>query len=221
MRAFKNIVTVAAFGFGISTAGSAALAADQPISWRMNAGYAATVGTTSDYLQGGWTLGGGMDVKFQPGSPFSLQFDLAYADFQATHNLINLAQGSSEFRIDDGRGEVWSLTGAGKFTSEFSPGVHGYGLLGIGAYHKYVELTQTALGGGYICDPWWGYCYPALVEGDVIIANKSQTKFGWNVGLGLEFPLRYGGAWFLEARYHWIDGEKQSEFVPIQIGYRF
>jgi len=221
MTSLKRIFSTLMLGLLAVALSPAALAAEPPITWLMNAGYAAPVGTTADYLQGGWTLGGGFAVKLQPSSPFSVQFDLSYADFQATTKLISLGQAQTQFRIDDGRGEVWSLTAAGKYTAPFSNGVHGYGLLGIGAYHRYIELTQTALGGGYVCDPWWGYCYPALVEGDVVIANKSQTKFGWNFGLGVEFPLRYGGAWFLEARYHWIDGDKQTEFVPIQIGYRF
>jgi opacity protein-like surface antigen len=99
--------------------------------------------------------------------------------------------------------------------------VNGYGLLGIGAYNRYVAMTQTALGYGYVCDPWWGFCYPALVAGDLIVADTSQTKFGWNVGVGLEFPIRYSGAWFVEARYHRIEGTNATEYVPIQIGYRF
>jgi opacity protein-like surface antigen len=221
MTAIKRTVTTMALGLLAVALSPAALAAEPPVTWLMNAGYAATVGQTSDYMQGGWTVGGGMNIKFEPSSPLSAQFDLSYANFQATNNLINLGQAQSQFRIDDGRGDIWSLTAAGKYTASFSNGVRGYGLLGIGAYHRYVELTQTALGSGYVCDPWWGYCYPALVEGDVVVANKSQTKFGWNVGVGLEFPLRYGGAWFLEARYHWIDGDKQTEILPIQIGYRF
>ena len=221
MTQLKRIFITSAIGLFAVAVGPAAFAQEPPVSWMMNAGYAATVGHTSDYLQGGWTIGGGVAFKLQPSSPFAVQFDLAYADFQATHNLINLGQANTAFRIDDGRGEVWSLTAAGRFGGYFSPAVRGYGLLGIGAYHKYVEFTQTALGSGYICDPWWGYCYPGVVAGDVIVANKSTTKFGWNFGLGLEFPLAYGGAWFIEARYHWIEGEKSSEFVPIQIGYKF
>ena len=70
---------------------------------------------------------------------------------------------------------------------------HGYGLLGIGAYHRYAERTQTALLGGCICDPWWGYCYPGVVPGQAIVASISTTKFGWNAGLGVEFlPIQVG-----------------------------
>jgi opacity protein-like surface antigen len=217
MTVFKRILATVALGLLTVGLSSAALAAEPPLTWLLNGGYAAPVGTTADYLQGGWTVGGGLNVKLQPSSPLSAQFDLSYSDFQATRKLIDLGQAQSPYYIDDGRGEIWSLTGALKLTGAFSYGVHGYGLLGIGGYHRYVELTQSAYGA--FCDPWWGICYGG--PGYAVVANNSQTKFGWNGGLGLEFPLRYGGAWFVEARYHYIQGDKNTEFIPIQIGYRF
>lgn len=217
MTPLKRIFATLVLGLLSGTLSPAASAAEPPLTWLMNGGYAAPVGTTADYLQGGWTLGGGFAVKLQPSSPLSAQFDLSYSDFQATNKLINLGQAQSPYRIDDGRGEVWALTGALKLTGAFSGGVHGYGLLGIGGYHRYVELTQDVYAA--YCDPWWGICYGG--PGNAVVLSKSQTKFGWNAGVGVEFPLRYGGAWFLEARYHWIDGDKQTEYIPIQIGYRF
>jgi len=210
-------------GAALAVAGAilapAALAADGPVSWMINGGFTPTVGTTSDYLKDGWTLGTGVLIHPDSSSPFGVQFDLSYSDFNATNKLIQLGQ-SQSFRTDGGRGDVWSLTAAGRYTMP-GDGAHGYGLLGLGAYHRYVELTQTALGTGYICDPWWGYCYPGLVVGDVIVANKSNTKLGFNVGVGVEFPVAGSSAWFLEARYHWIDGSKATEFIPIQVGFRF
>ena len=196
-----------------------ALAADGPVSWLINGGFTPTMGTTSDYLKDGWTLGTGVVIHPDSSSPFGAQFDLSYSDFNATNNLIQLGQ-SQSFRTDGGRGDVWSLTAAGKWTMP-SDGIRGYALAGIGAYHRYVELTQTALGSGYICDPWWGYCYPGVVVGDAIVASRSNTKFGWNFGLGVEFPLHNYSSWFVEARYHWIDGTKPTEFIPIQIGFKF
>jgi opacity protein-like surface antigen len=215
----RKLLTAAAIAAAATAFTPAALASEGPVSWLINAGYAPTVGVTSDYLQGGWTIGGGLMLQPEPSSPFALQFDLSYSSFNATNELIQLGQ-AQNFHIDDGRGDVWALTAAGKYTMPIE-GIRGYGVLGIGAYHRYVELTETALSSGYICDPWWGYCYPGVIAGDVVVASKSQTKFGANVGIGVEFPLEYGSAWFIEARYHWVQGDKATEFVPIQIGYRF
>jgi opacity protein-like surface antigen len=221
MKTSKKFFMVMALGLCATVLSPAVLAANTSVTGVLSAGYTPTVGKTSDYLQGGWTVGGGIIVQPQPSSRFALQFDLSYSGFRATRNLIDLAQSQSVFRIDDGYGSIWSLTAAGRYTTPLNQSVSGYGLLGIGAYHRYIAMTQTAYGVGYICDPWWGYCYPGIFAGDLVVADTSQTKFGWNVGLGLEFPRRYGGAWFIEARYHWIDGSEATEYVPIQIGFRF
>ncbi len=140
----------------------------------------------------------------------------------ATNNLITLGNAATQFRIDDGHGEVTSATLALKYSIPFSgSGTHAYGILGLGAYHRSVDLTQTALGGGYVCDPWWGYCYPAVVEGDVIVASHSNTKFGWNVGGGFEFPAGDYGSWFIEARFQLRCGRESHGFIPVQVGLRF
>ena len=196
-----------------------ARAGDGPVSWIVNGGYVPTIGTTSDYLKAGWTLGTGLLIRPDSSSPFALQFDLGYSDFNATSKLIQLGQ-SQSFRTVGGSGKIWSVTAAGKYTMDFDS-FRPYGLLGVGAYHSYVELTQTALGSGYICDPWWGYCYPGVVAGEVVVANRSNTKFGYNVGLGVEFPLQNDSSWFIETRFHWINGSKPTQFIPIQIGFIF
>jgi opacity protein-like surface antigen len=219
MPKFGTSIGAAALALSATLLAPVTLASEGPVSWLVNGGWTPTMGTTSDYLKDGWTLGTGVDFHWDSSSPFSVQFDLSYSDFNATNKLITLGQ-SQSFRTDGGRGDIWALTAAGKYTMPVE-GVRGYGLLGFGAYHRYVELTQTALGSGYICDPWWGYCYPGVVVGDAIVASTSNTKFGFNVGAGVEVPLPGGSAWFIEARYHWIDGSKQTEFLPIQIGFKF
>jgi len=217
MTTNRRIITLTALGLSALTLGSAARAADPQATWLMNAGYAAPIGTTADYMQGGWTVGGGYNIKLQPSSPLSAQFDLSYTDFQATRQTIDQGQSITPYYVDGGRGEIWAFTAGLKYTGSFSSAVRGYGIAGIGGYHRYVELTQSAIGA--VCDPWWGICY--IGSGNAVVANNSNTKFGWNAGLGLEFPLRYGGAWFIEARYQYIEGDKATEFVPIQVGYRF
>ena len=54
------------------------------------------------------------------------------------------------------------------------------------------------------------------------IANSSsETKVGFNVGAGLNFPLTGIGT-FLEARFHLVSTEGESmKFVPITFGIKF
>ena len=204
---------------GMASASAASRIADR-VSWQVNGGAALTMGNTSDYLSRGWTIGGGLTYRPKPTSRWALQFDLGYADFNATSQLVNLAQENLSYRIDGGGGNVWSLAAAGKYTVPFTSTMNGYALLGIGGYHESIHVTETALYGGYVCDPW-GYCYPVSTTGDVVVASKSLTKFGWNLGLGLEFAVGSNSAWFIEARYHHVQGDKAILYLPIQVGYRF
>ena len=191
-----------------------------PFSWHVNGGAALPMGNSSNYLKTGWTFGGGLTYRHQPQSRFALQLDLGYAAFGANRELINLGQQKVQYSIDGGHGDVWSLTTAGKYTMPLTRNVNGYGLLGIGGYHESLHLTETALYGGIVCD-YWGYCYVVAADGQVVVASKSHTKFGWDVGLGFEFAIRGRSAWFVESRFHSVQGSHSIEYLPLQFGYRF
>ena len=204
---------------GMASASSALRGPDR-VSWHVNGGAALTTGNTSDYLSRGWTIGAGVTFRPKPASRWAWQLDLGYADFNATSKFIDLGQQKLQYSIDGGGGSVWSLAAASRYTVPFTSKVNGYGLLGIGGYHESVQLTETSLYGGFVCDPW-GYCYAVAANGDSVVASKSLTKFGWNIGLGIEFPGNSNSAWFIEARYHHVEGNKAILYLPIQVGYRF
>ena len=191
-----------------------------PFDWHVNAGGAFTMGAASNYLNTGWTVGGGVTYRHQPQSRFALQLDLGYAAFNASKKLVDLSQQKIQYSIDDGHGDVWSLTLGGRYTLPITPRMNGYGLLGIGGYHESLKLTEQGIYGGVVCD-YWGYCYVVAANGAITVASKSLTKLGWDVGLGLEFPLRGRSSWFIESRYHSVVGSKSIEYLPVQIGYRF
>ena len=52
-------------------------------------GYSNTLGSTADYLQGGFILGGGFSVSPSWLSPFDLRFDLSYSQYNASIALLN------------------------------------------------------------------------------------------------------------------------------------
>ena len=219
MSSIRHSIGTLALALSAATLSPAVLASGGPVSLVVNGGLTPTAGTTSDYLKSGWTLGTGLVWQWDSSSPFALQFDLSYSDFNATGGLVQLGQ-SHNIRTNGGSGDIWSLTAAGKYTMD-RDGARGYGLLGVGAYNRHLQLTQTVYGLGYFCDPWWGYCYSGVTSGDIVTASKSDTKFGVNVGLGIEWPVGDDSAWYIEARYHWVDSTKATEFIPIQIGFRF
>jgi len=194
---------------------------DVPDRWHISGGFSAPVGRTSDYLQGGFAIGGGVTITPRPGSPAALRIDLDYNSHNATTQFLAAGQQATGVHVDAGSGSTWSFTMNGVLYVPIAYGVRGYGIAGIGAYHYYAELRQTAVYGGYFCNPYWYGCYYGLAPGEAIVASYSISKFGWNAGLGVEFATPWGSSWFIEARYHEIQTPHHVEYVPIEIGYRF
>jgi len=190
------------------------------LHWDVMGGYSAPVGSTSDYLQGGYLFSGGFSVAPSRNSPLDFRFDFSYSQHNATNNLLNIGQESTSAEVDDGTGSFWSGTGNIVYKVPLMYGVHAYGIAGVGVYHERVELTQYDPFGGYFyCDPFSEFC--DVSGGNAVVAASGVTKFGWNAGLGVEFAPPYGQAWFIEARYHRISTDAPIQYVPITIGYRF
>jgi len=195
----------------------------RPLRWQIEGGYSPTVGTTSDYLQGGWTLGGGVTWYPSPQSPAGLRLDLSYSEYNATHNLLVQNETALQTEIDSGTGRTWGGDLDGELDFALGPVAKGYLIAGIGTYKRQIELYQTVIGGGIFCDPWWGFCGPGYFPGNSVVARTtSDWKFSWNAGVGFEFPVGNGMSWFVDARYLRIGPEDQkTEFVPIRVGLRF
>src|SRR5487761_951786 len=70
------------------------------VHWHMDTGYAATTGQIGDFLQGGWTLGGGFSWQPDFRSPFALRTDLNYSRFDATRHLLGVNQAFDQTEID-------------------------------------------------------------------------------------------------------------------------
>lgn len=207
-----------------ATANAADPFADSPgVQWHVMGGYSDPLGTTSDYLQGGYQIGGGLTFLPSRTSPLDWRFDLDYAEHNATSRLIGIGQQNTNLEIDSGTGQIWSFSGNAVYHVPIVYGVRAYGIAGVGVYHTRVELTQTVplYGGYYYCDPFWGFCDGGYGYGNAVVASHDLTKFGWNAGVGVEFALPSGRSWFLEARYERISASTPIEFLPIEIGYRF
>ncbi|HEY2590928.1 MAG TPA: outer membrane beta-barrel protein [Steroidobacteraceae bacterium] len=195
----------------------------RPLHWQIEGGYSATVGTTSDYLNGGWTIGGGLTWYPSPRAPLALRVDLSYSEYDATHNLLYQNQTALQTRIDSGTGRTWGGDVDGQYDFALAPGVNGYLIAGVGTYRREIALYQTVLGGGIFCDPWWGFCGPAYFPAYATVAETTSAwQFAWNAGVGINFPLGNGMSWFVDARYLRIGpADQKGEFIPVRIGLRF
>jgi opacity protein-like surface antigen len=195
----------------------------RPLRWQIEGGYSPTVGTTSDYLQGGFSLGGGVTWSPSPLVPLALRLDLSYSEYNATNNLLYQNATALQTEIDSGIGRTWGGDLDGEYDFALGPRIKGYLIGGVGTYQRQIELDQTVFGGGFFCDPWWGFCGPSYFPADAEVAQTTSSwKFSWNAGGGIEVPLGNGMSWFIDARYLRIGGGYQeTEFVPIRIGLRF
>lgn len=191
------------------------------IHWHIEGGYAPTAGRTADYLNGGASFGGGFTFTPAEGSPFSLRTDLNYSQYGATRNLIYQGEQQTQTAIDDGTGRIVDLDVDGVLNIPLSPRVRGYMFAGVGAAYRRIELTQTVGYTGYYCDDWYGFCGIGVFPGDVLVQSEETTRFAWNAGVGLEFPMYSGQTLFVEARYNRIETNRPTEFIPIRVGLRF
>jgi len=201
-----------------------AAGAEKSLSGHLSTGYSMTQGVTSDFLQDGWIVSGGWDWKPWAERRFSLRFDLHYSAYDATNELIDLGGAATgDVRIDDGDATVWGANLNGVYRLGPSDAFHGYLTAGVGEYQRNVNLSQTVLVGGIYCDPWSGFCYPSVIPGQSVLVDQSTTRFAWNAGVGVEFPLGVGGgALFFELSYHVLEtSNKPTEFIPLQVGIRF
>lgn len=191
------------------------------VHWHMDTGYAATSGQIGDFLQGGWTIGGGFSWQPDFRSPLSLRADINYSRFNATRQLIGVNEAFDQTEIDDGFGEIVDLAVDGEYRVPFSPYVTGYALAGIGVAHRRIALTQTVAFDGFVCDPFFGFCESGFVPGDVVVASDNTTRFAWNAGLGLDIALGNGSSFFVEALFTRMQTPQPTDFVPIRVGLRY
>jgi opacity protein-like surface antigen len=192
-----------------------------PIQWHVDGGYSVATGRTADFLDNGWTVGGGFQWKPAPDAPFAIRTDLHYSRFEATDKLLTLGEIQDQTRIDHGNGQMVGLDVDGVLNIPLGRGVRGYVLAGIGVDYRRIDLSQTVAFGGLVCDRWWGFCGRGFVPGDVLVDRQETTRFAWNAGVGVEFPLYGGESWFVEARFNRMETAVPTDMVPIRVGLRF
>jgi len=166
-------------------------------------------------LRGGYKVHGASD---RPSPQVALDLDFNY-------NRMNLNPAAlARVGQPNGYTSIWSLS--------FTPILRGsphwhvapYVMAGPGLYYRNLTLTQPGVVNTIFCDPFFGYCSPAQVGVDQVVATTSTYKMGVNAGAGLEFPL---GASHLkafgEARYSrmFTTHGPDITFVPVTFGLRW
>ena len=108
---FRSTLTPRLLVAGLLAAASTVQAQESPVHWYALGGYSDTLGSTSNYLQGGYILGGGFSVSPAWLNPLEIRFDLSYSEYNASIALLNAGQQATNQPIDSGTGSILSGTG--------------------------------------------------------------------------------------------------------------
>jgi opacity protein-like surface antigen len=175
-------------------------AAARPFTFGVSGGLSIPTGDAGDVVKTGFNAGA--HLAFKPAMlPFGVRVEGQFNQF----SLKEINEGGVSLE-PDGNYRIISGTANGVFgvpaaSSAFRPYVIG----GVGVYNQ--KLSFDILGEEL---------------------SESETKFGLNGGVGIEFGLS-GLATFIEARYHYIfNGEDEdtgesgsTRFIPISFGIKF
>ena len=191
----------------VSLAPLAAQAQDHgPVHFSLGGGYTATNGEVADRLGGGYNFNIGLDFDVNP--VFGIEGLYSFNGLGEKDVTIDTFP---SFPCVGCQGVPTQFTGSMNMQYGTVSGilqkpegqVRPYGLVGMGIYHRPIEVTTPGVGyvPGY-CDPWWYVCYPGgFVPVENIVGERSSTDFGMDFGGGVRF-----GPIYAELRYHYIWG---------------
>jgi len=179
---------------------------NRPVQFGISGGADFPVSDQKDVYKTGWN--GTALLAFNFGtSPFGMRIDGSYHEMKTKDELQSFFLGSGKARIIDGTFDV--VIGPKNMS------VEPYFIGGGGAYDLRFEGEDITTGNAF---------------------SHSTTRFGWNVGGGIAFPLgppERSSRLFIEARYTSISvnvdefsnsvhtGGSRFTFVPVNIGFIF
>ncbi len=213
---------------------------EKPVQLTIGGGWTSVLGQTRDHVANGgnFTIG----VLFNTKGPVKIQGEYGWNGFQkkqinlnTASNPINPPSTPTPFYAD---GNMQYFDGNIVFEPKTSAKAAGYAVVGLGYYHRPVNVTTPGVGYVTVCDPWWYVCYPTLVPVDQVVGERSSNDFGMDFGGGVNFKLSDSASLFVEARYHYIWGptisqsnvpagqtpsslKANGQFLPITVGFRF
>jgi hypothetical protein len=206
-----------------------ALASDKPFSVIVGGGLTAPVGGVGDSLGKGGQVTLGMDFRIRPNLTVFGEYNFSSLGAKALQIPQPLITDVQRF---DGNG--WYQYGGGgvTFTAWQSGKSSVYVLGGAGIYYRSVYVSTPATGLVTVCNPAWFICFPTAVTVDQIVAARSTTDPGVNVGGGFTYRVSSLATFFVEARYHYVWGpdaktpsggttKATGQFFPITLGFRF
>jgi hypothetical protein len=184
---------------------AAAVAAAQEtprVTFDFGAGFTTPVDRSSNFLNTGWNVQGGVGANFT--SWIGAELQLGYNSM----GINSATLGSLGF----GRGNVHIFSATVDPIIHLNP--HGhidfYLIGGGGVYHHNEDFNGPATFGGY--PPYFGY-----------YSSYSIAKPGIDAGAGIAFGTRRRGKFFAEARWNrvFLTSGIHEDYLPVSFGFRY
>lgn len=209
---FALLLTMAGKAFGQGSY-------DYPIvQGLIEGGGAITTGGTSQFLDSGFTVGGG--VLIHPGhGPLGIRVTLDYTRLDASRDQID-AERADGVDVNHGEADFYNLRVNGVYERPISPYARAYITAGVGLAYERLNpedafvLPASGYGPGGI----------GAAIGAAFGEAFSQVfpAFSYNVAAGLDFSLGGRNSLFIETGYEHINAyHVDTDFVPLRVGMRF
>jgi opacity protein-like surface antigen len=190
---------------GLQLARSASAQGTGPVQFGLSGGADFPVSDQKDIYKTGWN--GTALLAFNFGNaPVGIRIDGSYHELETKTDLDAFFVGSGKTRIIDGTADV--------VLGPRGMSVEPYFIGGVGAYDIRFQGQEISTNNSF---------------------SQSTTRFGWNAGVGVAFPLRPASTSrvFLEARYTSIavnsdrfsnsihTGGTRFKIIPVNLGILF
>lgn len=197
MHRIRTIVAGAAgLLLSATAAGAQGTTSTRPFDIGLLGGASVPLGDFADGAEVGFHVGGFVGFRLSETSPLKLRAEVAWNRFGVKEGAFDDGE---DIDVDiDGSASILGITGNVVYTAGTQSQARPYFMGGAGVYR--LKVSAEAFG---------------------FEISDSQTKFGFNAGAGVEFPLS-GFTSFVEARFHSVmTDESSTNFVPISFGVRF
>ena len=194
-----------------------AFAQDRPVGFNFGGGWAFPASGFGGAFNTGWNGSVGATYNITPQIGF--QGEYMYDRLGGPDRNINVfatpvATASTSGLIESNHqmhSTTFNLVYSPYASESASKPLGAYFVGGGGYYHRKIQLTTPSVGYTSVCDPYWLTCYPALVEVDRIIGDRSSNDFGINLGAGMTFGT--DAKFYVESRWHYVWGPKVGDRV--------
>lgn len=231
-----KMLVFGAFGLLLAAAAPARAQGDNPVHVNLGGGFTMPLSNVSDRFGtgGAFTLGMIFDPPDAPW--FGMQAEYGFNKLGGEERQIQVYPSptatTSGTGIIESHHNLHYFNFNGIFRAASGSGFSPYAIGGGGMYYRTVSLTTPDVGFTTLCDPYWYVCYPALVEVDRVIGDRS----GWDPGIdfGGGFTVRVGetSLFYVETRWHYMWGPEYTDgagvtrnangqYFPVTFGFRF